>query len=365
MLQWTDRIILELDNLRAALAWTLEDHPELALRIGGNLLYYETTWLTPREARAWLEPAIEKTRSLLDDGETKVRTVDFIKALLALGYVHNMQGRSAQALSLADESIQLARRTGESRLLAYGIILKSIQTSFNMSPEAMQELEEAIAISRENRFEIELEMSLIIYGFALDAQGKSELARPYFQETVETSRSIINPLGISWLPIRMAESKGDHEEAKKDILSALEDYKSMNHRRGIAMGQSALAHLLRGEGNLEEAEAYYRQSIVAWQEQGHLPAVAHQLECFAFIAIARGQHEHAARLLGAAKETREQLNALSEDPREIKELAMAMEQLAEAMGEEQRDKIMAEGSLISLDDAVQIALAAVDRRAEY
>lgn len=36
---WTDRITLELDNLRAVLAWTLEDRPELALRIGGNLLY--------------------------------------------------------------------------------------------------------------------------------------------------------------------------------------------------------------------------------------------------------------------------------------------------------------------------------------
>ena len=122
------------------------------------------------------------------------------------------------------------------------------------------------------------------------------------------------------------------------------------------MGQSAMAHLLREEGNLEEAEFYYRQSIVGWQEQGHLSAVAHQLECFAFIAIARGHYEHAARLLGTTRETRQQLDALSEDPQEIEELALALEQLADAMGEEERDKAMAEGKLIDVDSAVEIYL---------
>ena len=121
------------------------------------------------------------------------------------------------------------------------------------------------------------------------------------------------------------------------------------------MGQSALAHLLREEGNLEEAEIYYRQSIVGWQELGHRPAVAHQIECLAFSAIAQGEHELAAKLLGAAGNARQELNAFSEDPQEIQELALAMEQLTEAMGEE-RDNLLAAGSLISLDDAVQMAL---------
>jgi len=364
MLDWIDRLVLELDNLRAALAWTLEDHPELSLRIVGSLLHYEAFWLPPREARAWLEPTIEKTRSLLESEKSLVRPVDFVKAALGLTIVHGIQGRTAQAVSLADENIQLARRTGELRLLAHAIILKSIQTRFSMSPEAMQQLAEAIAISRENRYELELELSLGVYGLALDGQGKSELAKPFFEEAIELNRSSTDPFAISFFPILMAESMEDHERAKKYLTSALASYKSLNYRRGIAIAQSNLAHLLRQEGNLEEAEVYYRQSIVSWQEQGHLPAVAHEIECFAFIAIARGQYEHAAQLLGAAKETRRRLNALSDDPLEIKELAVAMEQLAEAMGEEQRDQVMAEGSLPSLDEAIQIALAPVDRRPE-
>jgi hypothetical protein len=82
------------------------------------------------------------------------------------------------------------------------------------------------------------------------------------------------------------------------------------------------------------------------------------VECFAFIAMARGRHGRAAELLGASRKAREAVNAVSENPEEIEELALAMEQLAEALGEEERDRALAEGSLISFDDAVQLALDA-------
>ena len=78
------------------------------------------------------------------------------------------------------------------------------------------------------------------------------------------------------------------------------------------------------------------------------------------MAIAQDKHEHAAKILGTAAETREQLNAQSEDPREIAELAKAMEQMAGALGEEERDKILSEGRLISLDVAVEMALGETD-----
>jgi predicted ATPase/class 3 adenylate cyclase len=358
ILQSTARIKLELDNLRAVLAWTLEERPELALRIGGSLLYYEVHWLTPREARSWLEPAIERTRGLLNEEETKVRTIDFIKALIGLVSANGIQGRYSVAIPLVEEIIELARNSDESRHAAYAIAIKHLAHPFNMTPEEMKELEEAIAIIRERSLDVELVLALVVYGMALDAQGKSDLAMSYFREAVEISRSGDNLFDtfIFFVLTRLAKSQGNFDEVKTDILSTLVDYEALNHRRGVAMGQSAMAHLLREEGNLEEAAIYYRQSIIGWQELGHRTAVAHQLECFAFIAIARGHYAQAARLLGTARETRQQLNALSEDPQEIEELALAMEQLAEAMGEEERDKAMAAGKLIDEDSAVEICL---------
>ncbi len=361
LLHWSNRITAELDNLRAVLRWTLEARPELALRIGGNLLYYEDHSLFPREARSWLEAAIERTRGLLDKDDTIVRTVDFIRGLIGLGSAYGIQGHGATAIPLLEECIQLARSRGEPRHVAYATVLKHIQNTFKMSQAEMQELKESIAICREHNFEVELGLSLMVYAMSLDAQGNSELAAPYFQEAVELSRraDVRRVAGTYGVQARLARLLGDLDEAKKYILTALEDYQALNHRRGIAMAQSALAHLLRQEGKHEEAEFYYRQSIVGWQEQGHRSAVAHQLECFAFIALARGQYERAARLLGTAKEIREQINALSEDPQEIEELAQAMDQLANALGEAARDNAMDAGRMVKLGGAVQAVLTYV------
>ena len=58
-------------------------------------------------------------------------------------------------------------------------------------------------------------------------------------------------------------------------------------------------------GNLPEARSIYQETIKRWQELGNRSAVAHELECFGFIAIAGGQPERAARLFGAAEALRE------------------------------------------------------------
>ncbi len=50
------------------------------------------------------------------------------------------------------------------------------------------------------------------------------------------------------------------------------------------------------------------------------------------------------------------MNAFSEDPQEIEELALAVGQLAKVMGESNRNETMAEGQQMILDEAVDMAL---------
>jgi hypothetical protein len=66
--------------------------------------------------------------------------------------------------------------------------------------------------------------------------------------------------------------------------------------------------------------------------------------------------EHAAHLLGKARQTRASLNAFSTDPMEVGELEQAMAKLTEVLGEEEPDRLMFEGTQMSLDDAVTLAL---------
>jgi hypothetical protein len=112
----------------------------------------------------------------------------------------------------------------------------------------------------------------------------------------------------------------------------------------------------RIRGDLDGAERIYRQTIIAFQERGHSPAVAHQLECFAMIAVRKNQDARAAKLFGAANTIRQtvQVNRL---PSEQSEFDQIMTQLAETMGEIEQDRVMADGAKLSLDEAVELALA--------
>ncbi len=356
---WVRRLVADLDNLRAVLNWTLAERPELALRIAANLFYNEVHSLTPREARSWLEPAIAKARVLMKREGSSVRPVDYLKALVGLAIATAIQGGQAKAQVILEETTRLAQKLDEPRYAAISIAGKQMLSPFDLSAERRQEMEAAIAICRENQFHFELFNLLLVYAFALDVQGSSELAKSLYREAVELSQTgKVRYDATIFISVQfgLARLLQDFEAEKRFISSALEKYQALKHRRGTVIGQSAMAHLLRREGYFEEAEAFYSQSIVGWQELGHRPAVAHQLECLAYIAIADEEFGRAARLLGAAGATRERLGALSQDPQEIAELARAMAQLAGAMGKEERDRAMGEGRLIELDDAVEIAL---------
>jgi len=108
----------------------------------------------------------------------------------------------------------------------------------------------------------------------------------------------------------------------------------------LATGQSALAHLYRREGKLDEALAVYRRTILSWQEQGHQAAVAHQLECFAYIAIARERYADAAQLLGAAQMARERIHSPSTEPEEINEKERAIRALEESIGAHELERLI-------------------------
>jgi len=107
---------------------------------------------------------------------------------------------------------------------------------------------------------------------------------------------------------------------------------------------------------LEEASAIYRQTILSWQEQGHQAAVAHQLECFAYIAIVGEKYAFAAQLLGAAQIARERTNSLSTEQHEIYEKEQALRDLEVKIGRNELDRLIKKGEMMSLDQAVAFAL---------
>lgn len=121
------------------------------------------------------------------------------------------------------------------------------------------------------------------------------------------------------------------------------------------MLQSELTHLERRQGHFAQAKSLYRETIREWQKIGHRAAIAHQLECFAFIAKAQEDDERAARLIGAAEILRENINIpmmpmeRAEYDREVSDLRSNMDQVAFA-------KAWAEGRTLAMEQAITFAL---------
>lgn len=207
-----------------------------------------------------------------------------------------------------------------------------------------------------------MELFILLFSAAQAYLAKNELekAKGYYDEVIQMLETIDVPYMNAWAYVaqaNMAAANQDWAEAEKYQLLAAEANDSLGDQRLAATTCSTLAHLYRRGGRFEEALALYRQTILAWQEQGHQSAVAHQIECFAYIAITKQQYHRAAQLLGAARKTRERLNSPSTDLQEIDDLRQAMNVLKENMGAVELNRMIDKGERMSLDVAVAFVLA--------
>jgi len=361
-LTWVDRLRRELDNQRAVIAWTQHDRPELALRMLGHLQHNRGHWLAPQEAETWFQAVMPQFRVLANDGNEEVDMGDYIQALLAQGLNETVLGRNATMREIAGKAVELARLHKFDRLFASAIALRGLAYSFEMTPDLLLEMEEAVQLCRLKGYFHELALLLMMLGGLYTLFGDTQKGKQYLEELEQVRENIRSPLGLAIITESLgglAFVRGDLESARLLTVETVEIFEKLGARQNLVMARSRLGHILRRIGDITGAEDIYRQTILSWQELGNLAAVAHQLECFAFLAIADENHRRAAMLIGAAKATRKRLNAPNENPMELVDMKEALAQLASATGEVERDRMMVEGAKLNLDEAVALALKEV------
>ncbi|MBI3242347.1 MAG: tetratricopeptide repeat protein [Chloroflexi bacterium] len=142
----------------------------------------------------------------------------------------------------------------------------------------------------------------------LELHGDIDAAERYADEAIRVSQEA----GIEWTVAVAHEMKGriavhrkDYEEARALIEKALQAYHEIGAHFNVIIAKSELAHMERELGNYAIALDIYRETIVAFRDVEQIGAIAHQLECFGFIALAQNHPEHALQLFAAANALRE------------------------------------------------------------
>ena len=316
---WLELLDAEIDNLRAALSWSLneaggEERAELGLRAAAALGQF---WQLhgPGEGRAWLEAALERDQV----GSSAVRA----KALSGLGWIVLFQGDHELTVAALEEAMELYRDLGD--LSGEAIALAPL----GYAAVHAGEIERFPALSEQCEALLQKPLNRHAAAYLLIFLGMVSLEAGHYERTVallEESRTLFRALG--------------------DL-------------RGVCMSGFILGMTELKQGNLQRGTAVLEEGLPLTQRTKDKLGSAYYLMGMGGVAVERGQPVRAARLWGAAEALRKVIGLplsyfdLAHSGYEAR-LAAARSQLEEAIWE----AAWSEGWAMSPEQAIEYALSA-------
>jgi non-specific serine/threonine protein kinase len=307
-----DRLELELDNFRSAIATGLEPGGDetAAAEAAGALfaLWYLRGYMS--EGGRWLEA----TATAAMDSAPQAAA----KALAGAGELAREQGDYALARERLRASLELARRDGITS--GYGGVPFSL---FNLGCTAWEEgeygeardlLEESLALcpheSEDAQFHVGWPL-LKLGQVALD-EGQPEAAMGLFERSLVRHRSRGDREGLARTLEqlgRAALARGDLRGARLLSERSIEAANELGYVEGLHGPLLNLARVDLHEGDTDGALERSREALTIVAQLGSRRGLAAALEATACVECARGGHERAATLFGAAAALREEIGS--------------------------------------------------------
>ena len=356
--EWLDQMEVEHDNLRAAFEWSSAHHPERALVLADAVAGFWTSRDYNDEARTLCRSILERTVSLPGLDRERARVY------ILMGWTCITTGRHKDGHAAAGTALELARRTNDSQLIVTVLGLLALSCiflgEFETAHKAMQEAE---GLARQNGHIGELAMLLTIYAQTTYVSTDDQVrAKAYLDEAVILAKQV----GYRWADsmsafglARVAADMGDLELARMKLMESAEHARRLGNKRLVYSSYSELAHILRASGQYDEPLQTYRDLLPKWKDLGHRAAVAHELECIAYILVRKEEPVRAANLLGAVEALRRLIDTVM-TRMEAVEYEREVAILHEMLGEDEFNRQWSIGGKLTMDAAIQLALQSSD-----
>ncbi len=343
--RWLDRLEREHDNLRAVLAWAMEQAAEkqrieTALRLAGALerfwaahghlhegLNFLERVLASNEgvasdvrARAlncagWLalrQGEYEQAEAFCEEGlklYREARGIGTVRALYRLGMIASASGNDARARALLEESHALAREVGDTGRVAYALLsLGSVLIGQGEHTRAWALLEESLALFRELRDTEGRAWSLYFLGRVRFAQGDTMSARALAEECLAQCRAMKHQDCLARaldLLGQCALRQGEASEAQALFKESLALFRLLGEQRNIAWSLSRVARAAAVQGDNAVAFVQYEECLALFREVDDTGGLASCLKEWAETVAKQGEAVWAAWLWGAAESLHE------------------------------------------------------------
>lgn len=351
--EWLDRLEKEHANLRAALAWSLEDDQSVDGGLGlvsalTWFWYYGNHW---RESRHWLEHLLTAERI---ENSTEI----IAKALFARAFLNWLQGNYAMARTDAEQSVAIWRTLKNQHGLGFALIPLGLATLFcGDSTGAAEYLAESVAIWRAQENHWGLAFALSMLGYVPKMLEEAALALAHFEESAILWRQIGDVWGLTLALNNIGEValvQGDIERARECFMEsiALDQHQRYN-KEAVAWALHNLGYIALEQGNVSQANSFFVESLALVEELGIVSQTVSELIGFAGIAEAEGYMQTVAQLLGAVAALSEQLSIpMFPVDRKYYErtLAAAQEQLDPVIF----SALWSKGQSLTIDEALQL-----------
>jgi predicted ATPase len=319
---WTTKLEQALDNIRAALAWSLSADGVLAVGVAlaGALGWF---WLISgrlQEAESWYTEVLAR-REQADDSLAWAKVLHG-SALQLWGL-----GDLAQAAALEEPAVEMFRSAGEGRWLSYSLaLLARLRTGQERLDEARALLEEArVAWSQlETTYGQPFDAYLRYYlGSTALVQGDADTARVYLESSLRELETAGDDMARGVVLARLgllAAQRGEHAQARARFAESLPLLRRGDDQWDLALlllnagleealaaspaAASPAAATPAAEAPAAEApaaDALLADALRAWQQLHGTAGVAFALAGLGEVAAGRGQPHRAGQLLGAGQ----------------------------------------------------------------
>jgi predicted ATPase/class 3 adenylate cyclase len=363
MVAWLNRLDYEADNLRAALEWSFEADPEAAMRLSVAMAAYWRSRSIGSEAIEWMTKVAELASTLPPPAPSaaRERTLLVARVFATAANASLLGAQYAAGGRWAEEAVALARQAGDDEALSEALAALATNMAFSGRVTEARELADEMVRLAEGRHDWLALAGVQASRAYIEATSGGDLAdaEALLLKAAEAADRSRNPRVIAGIAASRGELSGFTgrlADARAWLDTAIAGYEEMGDRRLILMTRSELAHMLRRGGEIDEAEGLYRETLHGWQHAGNRGAIAHQLECFGFLATARKDFPRAARLLAAAEAIREVAEAVMVGT-ERAEYDAAVGELRAALDATALDSAWAEGRRMTTDEAVALAIS--------
>jgi tetratricopeptide (TPR) repeat protein len=302
--EWTRRLELELDNLRAAIALALAGRVDPVLAVK-----FEVALMQFRRRRGYSTEARNNVRAALGLPGIREPSVARAHALYVGGVLATNQSDFAEAGNMLDECLDIRRGLRNPRETAVTLsMLAELHLQQDELAKARIHEEEAIGIFRELGDREGEAVGVLNLGDISVRQGNHGGARGLFEQSLEIARSIRHPE----LESESERNLGELELAAGDLLSAqarfarsLQVCKEAEDRRGEAISLWRLGKTEAVAGDYQSAHRRLAEALPALQAFEMTSEALDCLEDFANLLQKTGQAEAAVRAYAAAAGVRD------------------------------------------------------------